>query len=297
MRDSRRFSPLYLLFGALILASLTLGLWQGGYLDGVDILAGGDDARAGPPPPAASSTEDGATDDSATADSPTENTADSPTEDGATARSGGAFDDAEDAASDDTNPDKLVIRIEPSNLEPDDGIAPATATIRNDGKLYVEGAFRTEDEAERFLTDAADVFGEEAIVAQYVIDSAAPNPDVSDIALEKPVLFKSGSAEIDPEYIPFLEACGNVLKVNPQIVMSITAITDATGDSQLNLELSQQRADAIVAFYRSMDIGNEQLVATGLGESAPVADNTTEEGREQNRRAMLELLNVISDGE
>ncbi len=189
--------------------------------------------------------------------------------------------------------DRLTIVIEPSAPETG-GVAPASAIIRNDGKLYVEGAFRSEGEAERFISDAADVFGTEAIVRDYVIDPAAPDPQVSDIALEKPVLFESGSAEIDPEYIPFLEACGDVLKLNPQIVMSITAITDSVGDEEFNLELSVARANAIVAFYQSMDVDENQLLAVGLGESKPIADNLTEEGRRANRRAMLELLNVIS---
>ena len=189
--------------------------------------------------------------------------------------------------------DRLTIVIEPSTPETGD-VAAASAIIRNDGKLYVEGAFRSQAEADRFVSDAAEVFGTEAIVSEYVIDPTAPDPQVSDIALEKPVLFESGSAEIDPEYIPFLEACGDVLKLNPQIVMSITAITDSVGDEEFNLELSVARANAIVAFYQSMDVSDDQLLAVGLGESQPIGDNLTEEGRQANRRAMLELLNVIS---
>lgn len=192
--------------------------------------------------------------------------------------------------------DSLTIRIEPSTPETDSGIAPASATIRTDGKLYVEGAFRSESEARRFLESAAEVFGEAALVPEYSIDPAAPDPTVSDVVLEKPVLFESGSAVIDPEFIPFLEACGDVLKLNSQIVMSVSAFTDASGDAEFNLELSQRRADAVIDFYRNLDIGDDQLISTGLGESDFVADNDTEDGRRQNRRAMLELLNVMKEG-
>lgn len=192
--------------------------------------------------------------------------------------------------------DSLIIRIDPSTPETDDGIAPASATIRSDGKLYVEGAFRSESEAQQFLETAADVFGEAALVPSYTIDPAAPDPTVSDVVLEKPILFESGSAVIDPEYIPFLDACGDVLKLNSHIVMSVSAFTDAAGSAQFNLELSQQRADAVIAYYRSLDIGDDQLISTGLGESGFVADNDTEVGRQQNRRAMLELLNVMKAG-
>jgi len=192
--------------------------------------------------------------------------------------------------------DSLVVRIEPSTTATDNAIEPATATIRTDGKLYVEGAFRTETEAEQFLRSAADVFGEAALVPDYSIDPAAPDPTVSDVVLEKPILFESGSAVIEPEYIPYLEACGDVLKLNSQIVMSVSAFTDASGNADFNLELSQQRADAVMEFYRNLDIGDDQLISTGFGEADFVADNSTEDGRQQNRRAMLELLNVMSDG-
>ena len=222
-------------------------------------------------------------------------------------RTGGAVtgeaDSGGSAASDSTDPsadeeagvDSLMVRIEPSAPETDSSIAPATATIRSDGKLYIEGAFRSESEAERFVESASDVFGEAALVSDYTIDPAAPNPTVSDVVLEKPVLFETGSAVIDPEYIPFLEACGDVLKLNSHIVMSVSAFTDSSGDADFNLELSQARADAVVDFYRNLDIGDDQLISVGLGESDFVADNDTEEGRRENRRAMLELLNVISD--
>ncbi len=202
--------------------------------------------------------------------------------------------EAADTVADDN--DSLTIRIEPSAPETDNSIAPATATIRTDGKLYVEGAFRSEAEAEQFLQSAANVFGEEAVVSQYEINPTAPDPTVSDVVLEKPVLFESGSAVIDPEYIPFLEACGDVLKLNSHIVMSVSAFTDASGDAELNMRLSQQRADAVIDFYRNLDIGDDQLISVGYGETDFVAENETAAGRQQNRRAMLELLNVMTEG-
>lgn len=203
--------------------------------------------------------------------------------------------DEASAETDTDDADSLVIRIEPSTPATNDGIVPASATIRSDGKLYIEGAFRSESEAQRYLELAAGVFGEAALVPGYTIDPAAPDPTVSDVVLEKPVLFERGSAEIDPQYIPFLEACGDVLKMNSHIVMSVTAFTDASGSAEFNLELSQRRADAVIDFYRNLDIGEDQLISTGFGESDFVADNSTEEGRQQNRRAMLELLNVMKE--
>ncbi len=196
--------------------------------------------------------------------------------------------------------DTMAIRIETDDAGTDpeadrdpDELQPATATIRTDGRLYVEGAFSTAAEARAFVDEAAEVFGRDNVVEAFVVDEAAPDPTVTDVALDKPVLFESGTAVIDPEYIDFLEACAGVLELHPHIVMSITAYTDSVGDEDVNLELSQRRAQAIVDFYRDREIGDDQLVASGVGERDPVASNDTDAGRSQNRRAMLELLNVV----
>ncbi len=193
--------------------------------------------------------------------------------------------------------DTLSIRVEGDDGDVGEGgTPPATATIRTDGKLHVEGAFPTQAAADAFVFQASQIFGAEALVESYTVDPAAPQPTVSDIALDKPVLFEPGSTRIHPEYIPFLEACAGVLEANSYIVMSVSAYTDSLGDEQFNLELSQQRAQVIVDFYRNLDIGEDQLIGAGFGEAEPVADNTSSEGREQNRRAMLQLLNIMDDG-
>lgn len=194
--------------------------------------------------------------------------------------------------------DRMSIRIEtPASADSSaaGSAIGATATVREDGRVYFEGAFRSQDEADRFVSRAAEVFGAEAIVEDYTIDPNAPAPAAGDVALDKPVLFETGSATIHPAYVPFLEACGDILKLNPHITMSIAAFTDSVGDEDFNLELSQQRAQAIVDFYRNLDVDPDQLVGSGFGEAIPVADNDTEEGRAENRRAMLQLLNVMGE--
>ncbi len=217
--------------------------------------------------------------------------------------------EAADATIDATTPttatpdpaDTMAIRIETDQPTPSgtgaDGedLVPATATIRTDGRLYIEGAFATEAEAGAFVERASSVFGRENVVESYVVDAGAPAPQVADVSLDKPVLFESGTAVIHPDYIPFLEACAGVLELNPHIVMSVTAYTDSVGSEEFNLALSRERAQAIVDFYRDRQIGDDQLVAIGVGEADPVANNETEDGRSRNRRAMLELLNVVGE--
>ena len=120
--------------------------------------------------------------------------------------------------------DRMSILVETPAPEVADGVQAATATIRSDGLLYFEGAFRSQQEADLHVERAADVFGPDAIVASYTIDPDAPPPAAANVALDKPVLFETGSAEIHPDYIPFLEACEGVLKANPDIKMSVCGL-------------------------------------------------------------------------
>ncbi len=78
--------------------------------------------------------------------------------------------------------------------------------------------------------------------------------------------------------------------------MSISAFTDSAGDAEFNLQLSRERAESICDVHRGIDVPAGQLESLAFGEAEPVADNGTEEGRRQNRRAMLRLLDVLADG-
>jgi len=75
--------------------------------------------------------------------------------------------------------------------------------------------------------------------------------------------------------------------------MSIAAHTDPVGDEAFNLELSQRRAQAIVDFYMELEVDSSQLIGNGFGEENLLNDGKTEEENVKNRRAMLQLLNVM----
>lgn len=62
---------------------------------------------------------------------------------------------------------------------------------------------------------------------------------------------------------------------------------DSVGDKEFNQTLSEARADAVVAYLRGKGIDPARLAARGYGETKPIADNATAEGRAQNRRAVL----------
>lgn len=82
-----------------------------------------------------------------------------------------------------------------------------------------------------------------------------------------------------------------MLKDHPDLRLSIEGHTDATGNEQHNQELSERRAASVKAFLVSeYGIDGSRLQTKGFGQSKPVADNNTPEGRQQNRRVELVKL-------
>ncbi|HEX5788847.1 MAG TPA: OmpA family protein [Woeseiaceae bacterium] len=76
----------------------------------------------------------------------------------------------------------------------------------------------------------------------------------------------------------------------PTARLRITGHTDAEGDPDYNLALSEQRAAAVAEYLAGLGVARERLVVVGAGASQPVADNGTAYGRERNRRIDIELL-------
>jgi len=75
-----------------------------------------------------------------------------------------------------------------------------------------------------------------------------------------------------------------VLKSNPDLKFEIDGHTDNTGDAAHNMTLSQQRADAVKTQLVKMGIDGGRLSTKGFGDTKPISDNSTPEGRANNRR-------------
>lgn len=102
------------------------------------------------------------------------------------------------------------------------------------------------------------------------------------------IYFDSGSDRIRPESTPTLKEIGTMLKEHADLKLTIEGHTDNVGNAQENQALSNRRAAAVKAFLVSTyGLEAERLESTGLGDTKPVAANTTSEGRQQNRRVEL----------
>lgn len=105
------------------------------------------------------------------------------------------------------------------------------------------------------------------------------------------ILFDVNKASLKQDLKTSLAKVAGILSVYQQFNVSIEGNTDNTGSEEHNMKLSQQRADNVMNFLVEQGIEASRLTAKGLGMSMPIADNSTKEGRQKNRRVDL----VIQD--
>ena len=98
------------------------------------------------------------------------------------------------------------------------------------------------------------------------------------------ILFRSGSDRLTAESFSVLDAVSEVLQRHPGVPITIGGHTDAAGGTSANLQLSQLRANAVREHLVARGVERERITARGYGESLPIADNATAEGRAINRR-------------
>ncbi|MFB3815932.1 MAG: OmpA family protein [Terriglobales bacterium] len=99
--------------------------------------------------------------------------------------------------------------------------------------------------------------------------------------------FDTGKATIRPDSASVLAEVLSLLQKNPAWRLAVTGHTDNVGGKAMNLALSKQRAQSVVAWLTARGIADDRLLAGGFGDLAPIADNTSEVGRAKNRRVDL----------
>lgn len=104
------------------------------------------------------------------------------------------------------------------------------------------------------------------------------------------VNFEVNSDRLTPSSRGVLEGIAADLKKYPRLTIELQGHTDSSGADRYNLELSQKRANSVRAYLVEQGVASSQLTAKGYGESQPIADNTTADGRAANRRVMMSVL-------
>lgn len=101
------------------------------------------------------------------------------------------------------------------------------------------------------------------------------------------VNFDTGKATIKPDSESTLDSAAAALKAAADLKIEVGGHTDNVGTPEANLKLSQDRAQSVMAALVKRGIAATRLTAKGYGQTSPVADNRTDEGRAKNRRVEL----------
>ena len=157
--------------------------------------------------------------------------------------------------------------IRPGN-RPD--FAPRDKRIKTASELQKEREMQSQ--SQNYPSTVPDETGREDL--QMVLE-------VSDI------LFEFDKWVIKADVVPELDKWANYFQNNPDVTAEIYGHADSTGPSAYNQNLSAKRAQAVVNYLASKGVNPNRFKAMGFGESKPAAPNTTNEGRQKNRRVEL----------
>jgi outer membrane protein OmpA-like peptidoglycan-associated protein len=123
--------------------------------------------------------------------------------------------------------------------------------------------------------------------------AAPPRVEVRDnkIEIHEKIQFDLDKATIKPESFSLMDEIGSVITKNPQIKrIQIEGYASSEGDAGHNKKLSDDRAKSVMKYLTDHGTALTRLTAIGFGVDKPIADNSTEDGREKNRRVEFTIL-------
>lgn len=103
------------------------------------------------------------------------------------------------------------------------------------------------------------------------------------------ITFPTGQSSIKSDFYTVLDAVADVLKEYNKTAIAISGHTDNVGRDDSNMKLSQDRANSVGQYMISRGVAGARVSTVGYGKSQPIADNSTENGRSQNRRVEIKI--------
>jgi outer membrane protein OmpA-like peptidoglycan-associated protein len=107
--------------------------------------------------------------------------------------------------------------------------------------------------------------------------------------LKSDILFDTGKSNLKPQAKNNLDQMAAIMKKYPENVLAVNGYTDNTGSNSVNEALSQRRAQAVKDQLVASGMPNSVISTYGKGPSNPIADNSSVDGRKQNRRVEIEV--------
>jgi len=152
-----------------------------------------------------------------------------------------------------------------------------TFTVNRKGYLFYSDVFNLADKP-------SDSTYEKNILLQPV--------ELNAIVRMKNIQFPNNSFQLEPVSMIELNKLIQLMNDNPSLKIQINGYTDNVGNDADNLKLSENRAKAVVDFLVTKGIDAKRMTWKGFGETQPIADNSTEEGRALNRRTEFKITGL-----
>lgn len=171
------------------------------------------------------------------------------------------------------------------------GLSSALATSKSDLRSSQTAAdgLQTQLDVERQARKDAETRLTSTLLAMQDLKSVKEEPRGLVITLSGAVLFASGQSLLLPAAKSALNNVVDALKGSPDRRIVIEGHTDSQGTRASNVELSQRRGDSVRLYLITRGVAADRIAATGFGPDRPLADNTTTEGRANNRRVEIVL--------
>ena len=175
-------------------------------------------------------------------------------------------------------------------MKPQAGTAAANKA-REDAQKALAQAEQARMEADKQLAAAETARARAAKLQKELTDLQAKQTDRGMVLTLGDVLFDTGRAELKSGAFSTMDRLATFLRENPERMVAIEGHTDSVGGDAYNLALSDKRADSVRTALVSRGIAGTRVTSKGMGESTPVANNATAEGRQRNRRVEI----IIAD--
>jgi outer membrane protein OmpA-like peptidoglycan-associated protein len=131
---------------------------------------------------------------------------------------------------------------------------------------------------------------ENADFQEFDLDVALKKIEIGSTIVLRNIFFDSDKSTLKPESANELERLIKLLKDNPNLKIELASHTDSDGSEEYNLKLSDNRSASVVAYIIDKGISSARLVAKGYGETKPIAENETPQGKQKNRRTEFKIL-------
>lgn len=196
--------------------------------------------------------------------------------------------------SDSETGDPVLAKLDVVDVASDKVVA-TTASSEVDGRYRVRlpsrKSYMIDLRATGYLADMKRLtIPEDSKEEFFNLDATLAKVKVGKKVVLNNILFETGKSVLTAGSYAELGRLLNIMQDNPNMKIEVSGHTDKTGSEAVNFRLSEARAKAVVDFLIKQGINSDRMEYRGYGSLQPIADNTTPEGRQQNRRVEFKIL-------